>query len=114
MMKNKEDFRFITGRGNYVDDVRLPGTLYASFVRSPYAHAAIKGIDTSEALKVPGVKLILTGPDLAKNLPPLFPTQGGPGMKKYTRCALSIGKVRCVGEPVAAVIADDRYIAEDG
>src|SRR5260370_8139562 len=62
--KRKEDARFIRGQGNYVDDVQLPGMLYGDIVRSPYAHALIKNIDISEALKVPGVLPVITGQDL--------------------------------------------------
>ncbi len=62
--KRKEDARFIRGQGNYVDDVSLPGMLYGDIVRSPYAHALIKNVDISEALKVPGVLAVITGKDL--------------------------------------------------
>jgi len=58
----KEDKRFITGKGRYVDDIRLHGMTYAAFVRSPHAHAKVKGIDSSEAMKMPGVVDVLTGP----------------------------------------------------
>ena len=60
-MKRKEDPRFIRGKGNYVDDIKLPGMLYMDIVRSPYAHAKIKNIDTAKALKVPGVLAVITG-----------------------------------------------------
>ena len=63
-VKRKEDERFVRGRGNYIDDVKLPGMLYMDIVRSPYAHATIKSIDTSEALKAPGVVAVITGQDL--------------------------------------------------
>src|SRR5207245_11444103 len=62
--KRKEDARFIRGQGNYVDDMQLPGMLYGDIVRSPYAHALIKNVDISEALKVPGVVAVITGKDL--------------------------------------------------
>src|SRR2546421_13065891 len=62
--KRKEDARFIHGEGNYVDDVQLKGMLYGDIVRSPYAHALIKSIDISEAMKVPGVVAVVTGKDL--------------------------------------------------
>src|SRR5712692_9868907 len=65
-MKRKEDPRFIRGQGRYVDDIQLPGMLYMDIVRSPYAHATIKNIDTSQALKVPGVLAVITGRDLEK------------------------------------------------
>ncbi len=63
-VKRKEDPRFIRGQGEYIDDVNLPGQLWLDIVRSPYAHATIKGIDTSEALKVPGVLAVISGRDL--------------------------------------------------
>ncbi|MFQ6011180.1 MAG: xanthine dehydrogenase family protein molybdopterin-binding subunit, partial [Nitrososphaerales archaeon] len=97
--------------GNYVDDIAIPGTLHAAFVRSPYAHAKVKNVDVSGASEVPGVRLVLTGADLAKSIPPVFPRRGS---KEFTRHALSADKVRCVGEPVVAVIADSKYLAEDG
>ena len=61
----KEDKRFITGKGKYVDDINRPGQAYAYIVRSPEAHASIAGIDASEALKAPGVVAVLTGADMA-------------------------------------------------
>ncbi|MCY4123301.1 MAG: hypothetical protein OXG72_20525, partial [Acidobacteria bacterium] len=63
-MKRKEDPRFIRGRGNYVDDIQLPGMLYLDIVRSPFAHARIKSINTENALKVPGVLAVITGETL--------------------------------------------------
>ena len=65
-VKRKEDARFIRGKGNYVDDVRLPGMIWLDIVRSPYAHAKITRIDTSKALAIPGVLAVITGQDLAK------------------------------------------------
>ena len=65
-VKRKEDPRFIRGAGEYIDDVNLPGQLWLDIVRSPYAHATIKGIDASEALKIPGVAAVITGADLEK------------------------------------------------
>src|SRR3546814_7120468 len=62
--RRTEDARFIQGKGNYVDDVKLPGMLFGDFVRSPYGHARIKSIDTSAALALPGVKAVLTAADL--------------------------------------------------
>src|SRR6266702_3862886 len=63
--KRKEDARFIRGKGNYVDDVKLPGMLYGDIVRSPYAYALIKNLDISAALQVPGVLAVVTGQDFA-------------------------------------------------
>ena len=65
-MKRKEDARFVAGKGNYVDDIKLPGMLYMDIVRSPYAYAKIKHINIEEAMKVPGVVAVVTGRDLEK------------------------------------------------
>ena len=108
-MKRKEDLRLLTGRGRFMDDIRLPNMKYAAVLRSPYPHAWIKGMDVSQALKVSGVRGILTGGDVAAMSQP-FPV-GVPIPPKYYSCA--VDKVRYVGEPVAVVVADSRYIAED-
>ncbi|MDH5399968.1 MAG: hypothetical protein OEX02_17595, partial [Cyclobacteriaceae bacterium] len=65
-LKRKEDNRFLQGKGNYVDDVQLPGMLYMDIVRSPYAYAKIKSINTEKALAIPGVLAVITGKDLEK------------------------------------------------
>ena len=108
-MKRKEDPRFIQGRGNYVDDVKLPGMLYMDIVRSPYAHAKIKSIDASEALKLPGVLAVITGEDLKKagNL------HWMPTLMSDTQMVLPIEKVVYYAQEVCVVIATDRYIAAD-
>ncbi|HMA14031.1 MAG TPA: molybdopterin cofactor-binding domain-containing protein, partial [Kiloniellaceae bacterium] len=106
--RRTEDVRFIQGKGNYVDDLKLPGTLFGDFVRSPYGHARIKSIDTSAALKVPGVKAVLT----AKDLKPLnlhyMPTLAGD-----VQAVLAEEKVLFQNQEVAFVVAEDRYIAAD-
>ena len=108
-MKRKEDPRFIQGRGTYVDDVKLPGMLYMDIVRSPYAHAKILKIDTSEALKIPGVVAVITGEDL-KNAGNLhwMPTLMGD-----TQMVLPTEKVVYYAQEVCAVVATDRAIAAD-
>ncbi len=108
-MQRKEDARLLTGRGRFMDDIRLPQMKYAAILRSPYPHAWIRGIDTSQALKVSGVRGVLTGEDVAAMSQP-FPV-GVPIPPKYYSCA--VDKVRYVGEPVAVIVADSRYIAED-
>lgn len=108
-MKRKEDLRLLTGRGRFMDDIHLPNMKYAAILRSPYPHAWIKGLDISRALKVSGVRGVLTGADVAAMSQP-FPV-GVPIPPKYYSCA--VDKVRYVGEPLAVVIADSRYIAED-
>ena len=87
----------------------VPGALEAALVRSPFAHARIRGIDSSEALELPGVRLVITGDDLARDTDPMSQIIEG-----YSQYPLAVGKVRYAGEPVAFVVADDRYVAEDG
>src|SRR4029450_13057321 len=109
-MKRKEDPRFIQGKGNYVDDLSLPGMLYLSLVRSTYPHAGIKGIDISEAMKVPGVKAVITGKDLEAAGLGWLPTFHG--LDK--QMVLAIGKVLFQYQEVAAVFAESRGAAADG
>ncbi len=113
-----EDPRFLRGRATYVDDLRLPGTLHAAFVRSPHAHARIARIDASAALALPGVRRVLTGTDLAGRVKPLgYPFRAEifpPSVFKQSQWpCLALGKVRHVGEAVAVVVAESRYLAED-
>ncbi|HEX6300764.1 MAG TPA: aerobic carbon-monoxide dehydrogenase large subunit [Acidimicrobiia bacterium] len=103
-----EDARFIEGRGNYVDDIELPGMLYMAIHRSPIAHGRILSIDTSEAEAVEGVLAVVTGELLAQYNLAWMPTLSGD-----TQAVLATDKVRFQGQEVAAVIATDRYIAED-
>ncbi|HUG31848.1 MAG TPA: aerobic carbon-monoxide dehydrogenase large subunit [Acidimicrobiia bacterium] len=103
-----EDARFIEGRGNYVDDIELPGMLHMAIHRSPVAHAKILSIDTSEAEAVEGVLAVVTGELLAQYDLAWMPTLSGD-----TQAVLATDKVRFQGQEVAAVIATDRYIAED-
>jgi carbon-monoxide dehydrogenase large subunit len=110
-IKRREDPRFITGRGQYVDDVKLPGTVYAAFVRSPHAHARIKGVNVANAKAMPGVVAIYTGQDVqVGNLPCGWML---PGIKVPARPVLAQGKARYAGEPVAIVVADSIYTAKD-
>ena len=105
----KEDARFIQGKGNYVDDIKLPGMMHMDIVRSPYAHARIKSIDKSEALKVPGVVAVLTAEDLKPLKLHWMPTLAGD-----VAAVLADGKVHFQMQEVAVVIATDRYAAADG
>jgi carbon-monoxide dehydrogenase large subunit len=109
-MKRKEDARFIRGKGNYVEDYTLPGMLWMALVRSPYAHAAIKSIDSGEALKVPGVKAVITGQDLDAAGLGWLPTFHG--LDK--QMVLAIGKALFQYQEVAAVFAESREAAVDG
>src|SRR5215813_12895140 len=108
-MKRKEDPRFLQGKGRYIDDIKLPGMLYMDIVRSPYAHAKIKRIDASEALKIPGVVAVITGEDLKKagNL------HWMPTLMSDTQMVLPIEKVVYYAQEVAVVVATERYIAAD-
>src|SRR5262249_50923320 len=112
-MKRKEDPRLVSGTSTYVDDVVLPGMLHMAIARSIHAHARIKRIDTSKAQKVPGVVAVVTGEEVAANCGPIPCAASIPDMKKSQRQLLAMGKVRFVGEPVAAVVAENRYIARD-
>ena len=109
-MKRKEDPRFIQGKGHFVDDISLPGMLYLAVVRSPYPHAEIKSIDASRALKVPGVKAVITGKDLEAAGLGWLPTFHG----QDKQMVLAIGKVLYQYQEVAAVFADTRAAAADG
>jgi len=114
-IKRREDPRLITGRGTFTDDVKLPGTTYAAFVRSPYAHARIRSIDTAAAKAVPGVVAVFTGKDLAdagvKSLPCGWLL---PGIKVPPHMPLAADKARYMGDAVAVVIAENPYLAKDG
>jgi len=113
-LKRKEDPRLITGRGTYVDDVVLPGMLHAAFVRSPEAHARITSIDTSGAAGLPGVRAVLTGDDVQPAAPlPMVWVPPGVEVRTPEHWPLARGEVKHVGDPVAVVIADDRYAAVD-
>ncbi|MGO9546672.1 MAG: aerobic carbon-monoxide dehydrogenase large subunit [Rhodomicrobium sp.] len=106
--KRVEDIRFVQGKGNYVDDFVLPGTVFGDFVRSPHAHARIKKIDKSAALALPGVKAVLTAEDLIPLNLHYMPTLAGD-----VQAVLAHQKVLFQNQEVAFVIAENRYIAAD-
>jgi carbon-monoxide dehydrogenase large subunit len=108
-----EDGRLLTGAGTFVDDVTRPGMLHACFVRSPIARARIAGIDASEALALPGVHAVFVAADLNPDVREAWFTLTGPDMPDTPRPPLAEDEVRFVGDPVALVVADSRYIAED-
>ncbi|HEY6357115.1 MAG TPA: aerobic carbon-monoxide dehydrogenase large subunit, partial [Vicinamibacterales bacterium] len=108
-IKRKEDSRFIQGRGRYLDDIVLPKMVYMALVRSPYGHATIKSIDTSAAMKVPGVKAIITAKELAGAGLDWMPT-----LAQDKQMVLAGGKVLFQYQEVAAVFADSREAAADG
>jgi aerobic carbon-monoxide dehydrogenase large subunit len=117
-VRRKEDLRFITGKGNYTDDINLKDQTYAYFLRSPHAHATIKSINTAKAKKMPGVVGIFTGEDVAKSgLGGLIcgwsiTSKDGSGMKAGPHPVLANGKVRYVGDHVAVVIAETKEQAK--
>ena len=115
----KEDQRFLTGKGKYVDDVNRPGQTYAYILRSPHGHANIKGIDTGAAAKAPGVVAVFTGADVAADEVGGLPcgwqihNKDGSPMAEPAHPVLASGKVRHVGDPVAVVIAESLAQAKD-
>src|SRR6516162_7476839 len=116
-IKRSEDPRILTGAGRYVDDIKLPGMLHAAFVRSPMAHARVLSVDASAARALPGVVAAFTGAELEAMTVPgpdaLMALIGGEGpTPEFTLRATD--KVRFAGDPVALVIAESRYVAEDG
>ncbi|MGD9764589.1 MAG: xanthine dehydrogenase family protein molybdopterin-binding subunit [Candidatus Binatia bacterium] len=118
-VKRREDPRFLLGATTYTDDLKLPNTVTVAFVRSPYAHAKLKSIDASRALAHPGVLRVITGEETVKLAKPIQVRWGhGKPIFNYDfkACdfhALAVDKVRFVGDLVAAVVATDRYVAED-
>lgn len=113
-IKRVEDPRFIQGKGKYVANLKIPGMVHAAIVRSPHAHARIKNIDASAALAMDGVVAVYTGQDIAADgvggLPCGF---NPPDIKTAPHPALAVDRVRHVGDGVAVVIAEDRYVAQD-
>ncbi len=128
-VKRKEDPRLITGSSTYVDDIQLPGMVHLAIVRSPHPHATITGIDTSEALAMPGVVAVVTANDIAGVLASKYPVEAyeGPGDRPEDQVfaeedatidvpgvePLARSKVRYIGEPVAAVVAATKMQAQD-
>jgi carbon-monoxide dehydrogenase large subunit len=112
-MPRKEDARLLTGRGSFVDDITLPGMLHVAFVRSPIARGRIVSIDATQARELPGVRAVFTLEDLLRfdvQMISFFLIVPPPGPKIHP---LADGRVAYVGDPVAMVVAEDRYIAED-
>lgn len=117
-VKRAEDPRILTGRGRYVDDVVLPGMLHAAFFRSVVPHARLVGVDVSAARELPGVVAVYTGEDLRGRAKPVaagafLGMDRLPGMRSPAYDALATDKVRFVGDPIALVVAESRYVAED-
>ncbi|HEU5431829.1 MAG TPA: molybdopterin cofactor-binding domain-containing protein [Thermomicrobiales bacterium] len=114
-IKRREDPRLITGAGSFLDDVKLPGMAHAAVLRSPYAHARIRGIDVSRARAMPGVLGVFTGEDVKDDINPLpCAWQAGKVQNNVnTPRVLAVDKVMHVGDPVAVVVAESRYQAQD-
>jgi carbon-monoxide dehydrogenase large subunit len=108
-----EDARFLTGRGRYVDDITLPGTLHVAFARSDTARGRLEPVDVAAARELPGVVAVYLAADLA-HLIVDFKTDDEPHGRERPFRLLADGEVRYVGEPIAMVVAESRYIAEDG
>jgi len=108
-VKRKEDARFIRGRGNYIEDIKLPGMLWLDIVRSPFAHAKIKSINKEKALAVPGVAAVITGADLVP-----YKLEWMPTLMSDRQMVLPVDTVMYYAQEVAAVIATSRYAAADG
>ena len=108
-----EDLRFLTGRGQYIDDLATEGMLHAAILRSSVAHGHIRGIDTSAALARPGVHAVITAADIGKV--PTIPLRHDPtpAIRRFEQPVIANGKVRYVGEPIAVVLADSPALAED-
>ena len=113
-VKRHEDIRLVTGRGRFVDDVTMPGLLHASFVRSPVARGTLSAVDVSAAQDLPGVVAVLTADDINQHAHSFWVTMSGPDAGGAPNRILAEGDVRYVGEPIAIVVAESRYLAEDG
>jgi aerobic carbon-monoxide dehydrogenase large subunit len=113
-VERTEDFRFLTGRGTFVDDYEPANLLHAAVLRSSVAHGRIAKIDTTAARKMPGVHAVFTASDVGEQIPTI-PIRLAPisGLERYLQPVIAHGKVRYVGEPIALVLADSRAIAED-
>src|SRR4051812_10576665 len=111
--RRREDPDLLRGVGRYVGDVEPAATLHVAILRSPHAHAHIRGVDATAARALPGVAAVVTAADLGtfnRPIPNRFPH---PALRYYAQYPLARDKVHYLGEPVAAVVADDRYLAED-
>jgi len=111
--RRREDLKFLTGKGRYVDDVRLPGMLHMAVLRSPHAHAEIRSVDLSAANVAPGLRLVLSGKALVGKIGPIVPNWVIPGSKVPFRPVLATDRVRFVGECVALVVAETLAQAYD-
>src|SRR5208283_3370124 len=111
-LKRKEDARLVRGKGKFVDDIKMLGMLHLVFVRSPFAHTKITGVDVSEAEALPGVVCTLTGQEISKLVDPFFEIGPSPS-NKILDYPMAVDRVRYQGEQVAAIVAETPAIAED-
>ncbi|EUA15294.1 aldehyde oxidase and xanthine dehydrogenase, a/b hammerhead domain protein [Mycobacterium kansasii 732] len=112
-MQRVEDARLLTGHGSFVDDISRPGMLHGCFVRSPFARARINSIDASAALALPGVHAVFTAADLNADVREAWHAVAGKDVPDTPRPPLAEGEAKFVGDPVALVVAENRYLAED-
>ncbi|HET6196863.1 MAG TPA: xanthine dehydrogenase family protein molybdopterin-binding subunit, partial [Acetobacteraceae bacterium] len=118
-VRRKEDVRFLSGHGNYTDDINRPGQLHAFIRRSDRPHAKINSVDTSAAAKAPGVVAVYTGADMAADNVGGLPcgwqihNKDGSPMAEPPHPVIAVGKVRHVGDPVAVVVAETKQAAKD-
>jgi carbon-monoxide dehydrogenase large subunit len=112
-IKRREDPNLVRGLGQYVDDVKLPGILHVAILRSPYAHARIRKLGTDAARRLAGVVVVRTGADLRDKIGTLPTTADNPTLRIPAHRILAMEKTCYLGEPVAAVVAENRYIARD-
>src|SRR5574341_1538976 len=112
-IKRREDPRLITGQGRYVADLPAPNAAHAAFLRSPHPHARIVRVNLEAARRMPGVLFAAGGRDLEDLARPIPLVMGNPALKAAMPVALALDRVRFVGEPVAVVVGQDRYQAED-
>ena len=108
-----EDYRFLRGEGQYLDDISRPGQWHAAFLRSPVAHGRIRGIDASAALAMPGVRAVITARDIEGDIPTIPFRRPNPTIGPYAQPVIARDKVRYYGEPVAMVLAGSAEVAED-
>src|SRR5947209_11066740 len=112
-LRRREDPRFITGQGTYVGDIRLPGMLHAAFVRCPYGHAQIARLSLDRARAMPGVRAVFSARDLPALQRTMAPVFDQPDIQLRMPSPLAVDEIRCAGEAVAVVVADDLYRAAD-
>ena len=112
-VKRREDPRLVQGLSHYVDDLRMADVLHVAILRSPHAHARINRVNTDAALALPGVVSVVTGADIGDSVGSVPCAAANPTLRTPPHPVLAQDVVRYVGEPVAAVVAEDSYTARD-